>query len=63
MELRRLLSMRVEARVPYLEFAPDFIEPIQKEEKKATTRCPGPKDTDHPSVPWRFQAEWLKRKR
>ena len=33
-------------RVPYLDFAADFVKPIQNGEKKATTRCPGPKDTD-----------------
>mmetsp|Transcript_30826 Transcript_30826/g.57805 ORF Transcript_30826/g.57805 Transcript_30826/m.57805 type:complete len:132 (+) Transcript_30826:55-450(+) len=33
-------------RIPYLDFAPDFIAAIQSGEKKATTRCPGPKDTD-----------------
>ncbi|CAE6963400.1 unnamed protein product [Symbiodinium sp. CCMP2592] len=33
-------------RIPYLDFAEDFIKVIQSGEKKATTRCPGPKDTD-----------------
>ncbi|OLP97950.1 hypothetical protein AK812_SmicGene19645 [Symbiodinium microadriaticum] len=33
-------------RIPYLDFAEDFIKVIQNGEKKATTRCPGPKDTD-----------------
>ncbi|CAK8988496.1 unnamed protein product [Durusdinium trenchii] len=37
------------ARVPFLDFAPDFIDPILSGDKKATTRCPGPKDTDHTS--------------
>ncbi|CAL1169712.1 unnamed protein product [Cladocopium goreaui] len=36
-------------RVPFLDFAPDFVEAIVNGEKKATTRCPGPKDTDHTS--------------
>lgn len=34
------------AKVPYLDFAPDFIEPILSGAKRATARCPGPKDTD-----------------
>ncbi|CAJ1424507.1 unnamed protein product [Effrenium voratum] len=34
------------ARVPYLDFAEDFVGVISRGEKRATTRCPGPKDTD-----------------
>ena len=37
--------------MPYLDFAADFVKPIQNGEKKATTRCPGPKDTDLTSAP------------
>jgi hypothetical protein len=45
------IARRDQVRVPFLDFAPDFVEAIVNGEKKATTRCPGPKDTDHTSVP------------
>eukprot|EP00747_Dinoflagellata_sp_TGD_P101738 gnl/TRDRNA2_/TRDRNA2_168443_c0_seq4.p1 gnl/TRDRNA2_/TRDRNA2_168443_c0~~gnl/TRDRNA2_/TRDRNA2_168443_c0_seq4.p1 ORF type:complete len:140 (+),score=19.42 gnl/TRDRNA2_/TRDRNA2_168443_c0_seq4:60-479(+) len=34
-------------RVPYLDFAPQFVDAIRRGSKRATARCPGgPKDTD-----------------
>lgn len=50
-----------QVRVPFLDFAPDFVEAIVNGEKKATTRCPGPKDTDHTSVPWTHFCHFLSR--
>eukprot|EP00933_Yihiella_yeosuensis_P047217 TRINITY_DN42950_c0_g1_i1.p1 TRINITY_DN42950_c0_g1~~TRINITY_DN42950_c0_g1_i1.p1 ORF type:complete len:146 (-),score=24.01 TRINITY_DN42950_c0_g1_i1:61-459(-) len=40
------MSATSSVRVPYLDFAPDFVASIQDNSKRATARCPGPKDTD-----------------
>ena len=42
--LEKLPRVFPEARVPYLDFAEDFVGVISRGEKRATTRCPGPKD-------------------